>query len=421
MLARKNFWISGLFCALAAAAAQPEKVTLERALAEALENNLSLLAERANIAIAEARLITARLRPNPVLSAGGDHLDLLGTGFDEINGAGPAEFNLRADFTIERGGKRQSRIAVAEHGRGVAELEFLDAVRSLRFEVQGAFVDALLAKEKLELARRNLETLNRIVEINQIRWRVGDIAEVELIRSRVAALEQASAVRRAETEVRSAIIRLLSLMGRIRFAADADVAGELRRDPEVPALDEVRRKALERRPDLLALRLAARRAAAELKLELARARPDLTVGTEYRRQQGLAGTGNMLGFFMEVPLPVFDRNQGEIARARHELRQAELRVRALEAAIVAEVENAHQHCQASRRLLEEIETGMLAQAREVRDITEYSYTRGQASLLELLDAQRTFNDAYAAWTEARAEYARCLDRLEALTGEGVKR
>lgn len=413
-----SLWPVALGCALAAAALQPEDITLERALAEAVENNLSLLADRADIAIAEARLITARLRPNPVLSAGGDHLDLLGTGFDEINAAGPAEFNLRADFTLERGGKRRSRIAVAEHGRSVAALQFLDAVRRLRFEVQDVFVDALLAKEKLGLARRNLEALNRIVEINQVRWRAGDIPEVELIRSRVAALEQASAVRRAEAEMRDAIIRLMSLMGRTRFAPTADVTGELRRDDELPPLDQIRRLALERRPDLLALRTAARRAAAELKLELARARPDLTLGSEYRRQQGLAGKGNMLGFFVEIPLPVFDRNQGEIARARHELNQAELRVRALEAAILAELENAHQYCLASRRLLEEIQTGILAQAGEVRDITEYSYSRGQATLLELLDAQRAFNDAQAAWIEARAGYARWLYRLETLAGQG---
>lgn len=419
MVGKRGWWAVALSCALAAAT-QTEKITLERALAEAMESNLSLLAERANVAIAEARLITARLRPNPVLSAGGDHLDLLGTGFDEINGAGPAEFNFRADFTVERGGKRQSRIAVAEYGRGVAELEFLDAVRSLRLEVQNAWVDALLAREKLALARRNLETLNRIVEINQARWRAGDIAEVELIRSRLAALEQASAVRRTEAEVRSAIIRLLGLMGRTRFPSDAELVGELRRDAEVPALDRVRRMALERRPDLLARRLAARRAAAELKLELARARPDVILGSEYRRQQGLAGTGNMLGFFVEFPLPLFDRNQGEIERARQELRQVELRTRALEAGILAEVENAHQQCLASRRLLEEIESGLLAQAGEVRDITEYSYTRGQASLLELLDAQRTYNDSFAAWTEARAEYARSLYRLEALAGGEVK-
>jgi outer membrane protein, heavy metal efflux system len=397
-----------------------EKITLEQALAEALEKNLSLLAERVNISIAEARLITARLRPNPVLSAGGDHLDLLGTGFNEINNAGPAEFNVRTDFTIERARKRSSRIAVAQHALGVAELEFLNAVRGLRLEVQSAFVEALLARHRVELARQNLEALNRIVEVNQVRWRAGDVAEVELIRSRVAALQQANALRRAELDLRTVLIRLQTLMGRARPAPDFDVLGELRRETRVAPLEEWLKIALENRPDLLALRRAVQRSAAELQLELARSKPDLTLGSEYRRQQGLAGTGNMLGFFVEIPLPVFDRNQGEIARAREELRQAELRVRALEASIRAEVESAYRQWQSSRESLEQIETAMLAQAREVRDITEYAYRRGEASLLEFLDAQRAFNETMQAYYEARAEYARSLYLLESSAGAGGK-
>jgi len=417
----RTWWFTLAWCVLAATPALgEEKITLEQALAEALEKNLSLLAERVNISIAEARLITARLRPNPVVSAGGDHLDLLGTGFNEINNAGPAEFNVRTDFTIERAGKRSSRIAVAQHALGVAELEFLNAVRGLRLEVQSAFVEALLARHRVELARQNLEALNRIVEVNQVRWRAGDVAEVELIRSRVAALQQANALRRAELDLRTVLIRLQTLMGRARPAPDFDVLGELRRETRVAPLEEWLKIALENRPDLLALRRAVQRSAAELQLELARSKPDLTLGSEYRRQQGLAGTGNMLGFFVEIPLPVFDRNQGEIARAREELRQAELRVRALEASIRAEVENAYRQWQSSRESLEQIETAMLAQAREVRDITEYAYRRGEASLLEFLDAQRAFNETMQAYYEARAEYARSLYLLESSAGAGGK-
>jgi len=417
----RTWWFTLAWCALAATPAlAEEKITLEQALAEALEKNLSLLAERVNISIAEARLITARLRPNPVLSAGGDHLDLLGTGFNEINNAGPEEFNLRTDFTIERGGKRSSRIAVAQHALGVAELEFLNAVRGLRLEVQSAFVEALLARHRVELARQNLEALNRIVEVNQVRSRTGDVAEVELIRSRVAALQQANALRRAELDLRTVLIRLQTLMGRARPAPDFDVLGELRRETRVAPLEEWLKIALENRPDLLALRRAVQRSAAELQLELARAKPDLTLGSEYRRQQGLAGTGNMLGFFVQIPLPVFDRNQGEIARAREELRQAELRVRALEASIRAEVESAYRQWQSSRESLEQIETAMLAQAREVRDITEYAYRRSEASLLEFLDAQRAFNETMQAYYEARAEYARSLYLLESSAGAGGK-
>lgn len=399
----------------------PEVITVEQAVAEALEKNLTLLAERANIAVAEARLITARLRPNPVLSLGGDHLDLLGTGFNEINAAGPSEFSLRTDFIYERGGKRRSRTETAQAARSVAELEFLNAVRCLKLEVQSAFVDALLARENLALARQNLESFNRIVEINAARLKAGDIAEVELIRSRLAALQQANAVRRAEMALRAAVIKLQGLMGRTRVSADAQVAGELRRDGVVPDLEALRQAALENRADLRALRRDHERAAAALRLELAQGKVDFTYGAEYRRQQGLAGTGNMLGFFFSVPLPVFNRNQGEIERARQELRQVELRIRALEASIAAELENAYQQFTASRGLLEQIESRMLTQARQVREIVEYSYRRGEAGLLELLDAQRAFNETMQAYNEARAEYARNLYLLDALAGKEVSR
>lgn len=414
VLACALLWAVGL-----EGAGSQETITIERAVAEALENNLTLLAERTNIAVAEARLITARLRPNPVLSAGGDHLDLLGTGFNEINAAGPAEFSLRTDFLHERGGKRRSRIETAEAARSVAQLEFLDAVRRLRLEVQSAFVDALLARENLTLARQNLETFNRIVEINTTRLKAGDLAEVELIRSRLAALQQANAVRRAELALRAAVIKLQGLMGRTRFSPDVEVAGELRRAGAVTELETLRRTALENRPDLRALRDDSRRAAAALRLELARGKVDFTYGTEYRRQQGLAGTGNMLGFFFSASLPIFDRNQGEIERARQELRQIELRIRALEASISAELESAYQQFTVSHGLLEQIESRMLTQAREVREIVEYSYRRGEASLLELLDAQRAFNETMLAYNEARAEYARNLYLLDALAGKEV--
>jgi outer membrane protein, heavy metal efflux system len=92
-------------------------VTINQAVQEALERNLGLLADRYNLSIADARIITARLRPNPVLSIRGHHLDLLGTGFSEINGASPAEYSIRTDFIFERGNKRRRRIEVAEQAK----------------------------------------------------------------------------------------------------------------------------------------------------------------------------------------------------------------------------------------------------------------------------------------------------------------
>ena len=149
---------------------------------------------RAGLSIADANLVTAQLRPNPVLSVGGDHLDLLGTGFDEENGAGPPEYSVRLDVLFERGRKRDLRTEVAQDERAIAEAEVFDAVRALKLEVQQAFIDLQLAQENLALARENAASLDEIVTLNQARVRAGEVAEVELLRSRIAALQSQQAV-----------------------------------------------------------------------------------------------------------------------------------------------------------------------------------------------------------------------------------
>jgi cobalt-zinc-cadmium efflux system outer membrane protein len=404
-------------------AGQPEleKITVERAVAEAIEKNFALMAQRQNIAVAEARIITARLRPNPVLTVEGDHLDLLGTRYSDVNRAGPAEFSARTDVVLERGGKRNYRIEAAEAAREVARLQFLDSVRSLVLDVQTAFADATLAGSNLALARENLKALNEIVEVNQARVRSGDLAEVELLRTRVAALGFQNAVRQGELRLRAALNRLKLLLGRSRDARGIEVAGDLRRDPGPVSRSDVERDALARRPDVLALRQDQARSAAELRLQLAQGKVDYVVGTEYRRQQGLAGTGNSLGLFFSAPLPLLNRNQGEIERARQEHQQIELRLRGLEATIRSDVDTAYEQYSTAKGLLETIERDMLQQSQDVRQIMEYSYRRGEATLVEFLDAQRAFNETTQAYNEARAEYARSLYLIDSIAGKSVAR
>src|SRR6476661_697909 len=115
-----------------AAAQPPRTITIEQAIQEALQNNPGLLAERLGIPVADAAVITARLRPNPVVSASADHLDWLGTGFSDANGAGPTETALRVDFPWERGHKREYRVDTAGYARRIAEVRVADSIRRLR-------------------------------------------------------------------------------------------------------------------------------------------------------------------------------------------------------------------------------------------------------------------------------------------------
>lgn len=413
------FLFIGIAIPVAAQSQHPATVTVQQAVQEAMEKNLPLLAERYSLSIADARIVTAGLRPNPVLSIGGDHLDLLGTGYNDINAAGPPEYSIRTDFIWERGQKRRYRLEVARQEKAVAQMQLLDATRTLTLDVQHAFVDILLAKETLTLAERNQESFKRIVRISAERVRAGDLAQVELARTQLAELQFNNAVIQTQAKLRTAKQRLQLLMGRLAPVESFDVTGELRREPLPFAFADLEQQALTRRPDYQALLNDEARSQAEIRSQLAQGKADFTFGAEYRRQQGLAGRGNSLGFFFSIPLPIFNRNQGEIERARQEQRQLAARIRALEAEVRNELSTAWRQYDAAQTLLKRIESDMLAQARRVLDTMEYSYRSGAASLVEFLDAQRAFNDTMQSYTDSRGEYARSLYLIDSVTGRNL--
>lgn len=397
-----------------------EEITLDQAVSEAVANNAGLIAAKYNLAIADARLLTASLRPNPVLSVGSDHLDVLGTGYNAVNNAGPAEYSLRTDFVLERGGKRARRTDEARSAKEVAELQFLDAVRSLTMDVQEAGVEVQTEKANLTLAEENLTAFREIVKVNELRLRSGDLAEVELLRTQLAELQFENSVRQTQLRLDAARTHLSVLLGRDRRANLVDIRDEFRHDAAPVTLDGLIQEANRLRPDLRALEQEQARSLAEVRLQIAQGKVDYTVGTEYRRQQGLAGTGNSLGVFFSTSLPVFNRNQGEIARAMQEQKQTEARVRQARIAVESEVELAFLHFTNARALLDRVGGTMLSKARDVRQIMEFSYRRGEATLVEFLDAQRAYNDTIQTYNEARGEFAKSLYALDAATGKGTK-
>ena len=396
----------------------PDHVTIEQAVQEAVDHNLNLLAERYNLSIADARIITAKLRPNPVLSAAVDYIDFQGH-FNNDNQGGPTEYNVRTDFVLERGAKRERRIEVAQTAKEVAQLQLLNTTRMLALDVENAFIDVLQAKDNLELARENLQSFRNIVEVNATRVRAGDLAKVELVRTQVAALQFQSAVRQAESKLKIASNRLQTLMGRRVPSPAFEAMGTLRRDSTPVVMETVATQALDLRPDLLALRKDQARSQADLRSQLAQGKVDFTVGTEFHRQF-YNGNANALGVFFSSPLPVFNKNQGEIERARQEQQQILARIRAAESDVQNEVRNAWLQYATSRELLESIEHDLLDQAREVRGTMEYSYRRGEASLVEFLDAQRAFNDARQSYNDARADFARSLYTIDSISGKAVR-
>lgn len=415
---RYLFLIGALGWALAGAARGEIRITVDQAVREAVTHNLDLLVLKYDVALAEARLLTARTRPNPSFAASADHLDWLGTGFDGVNTAGPPEYAVRVDFPMLQG-KRGLRSAVARAACDVARLSYENAERQLVYDVRSACVDVQAAEASRDLHHDSAEFMARVVKAAEGRVKSGQVEEVDLARSRVALLT----VQNAELDTADRLViaeeRLLLLMGRTPGTVSLDLQDELRRVARVPTRDEVLREAYRERPDLEAARAELARGQAALALQEASAKPSFAVGTEARRQQGLAGRGSGAGFFFSIPLTVADRNQGEIAHARQEEAQARLKVKAVENSIALEAARAFKLLGLARRGVEIIESSMLGAARDVREIMERSYARGEASLVELLDAVRSYNDTMQSYNEARTDLTRVLHRIEAIAGRGA--
>jgi cobalt-zinc-cadmium efflux system outer membrane protein len=401
-----------------ALAQAPQAITIEQAVQEALQNNPGLLAERLGIPVAETAVITARLRPNPVVSASSDHLDWLGTGFNEVNGAGPTETALRVDFPWERGHKREYRVDTAGYGQKIAEARVADSIRRLRLDVTLACIDVMVAKARLDLANDNLKSLQGVVQLNETRLQGGAIPPIELTRSRVAMLQFRSNVKTAELALTTARIKLQTFLGRQTPVEISDPL-KIPIPATVPPLDQIQTRALAVRPDIQAARLDQARSQSELRLQLANGKVDYTAGAEYRRQQGINGTGNSVGFFFSVPLPVFNRNQGEIARVTSEEVQLQKQIDALQSQVSGEVVGAYREYETARQLIGDIEGDLLGLSQEARNTTTYVYQAGAGSLLDVLDAQRAFNETMSTYYDAQADYRRAVSRLASVAGEEV--
>jgi cobalt-zinc-cadmium efflux system outer membrane protein len=392
---------------------------LDQAISEAIQKNLDLAAERLNVSVAQAREITARLRPNPVLTVQAQTINVFRANYTSDSTLGPNQINVHTDLPIERAGKRDYRIGLAQAQKSLAELGVREVMRQVIFNVQTAYVDVQQAKNNLALAQENLRSLEGVVTVNEARANSGDLAQVELDRSRVAALQYRTAVQQAQLQLDQAKSQLQFLMGRIGRDPSFDVQGDLRRDTLMDAQPDLVRKAVALRPDYLSGIQTQATSQADLRLQLANGRVDWVVGSEYTHQSAGGFSGSSMGFSFSMPLRVFNKNQGEIARAERELALAGARRTALEASINQEVERAYRQYTVSRQLLTDVETNMLMRARSVRDITEYSYRRGEATLVEFLDAQRAFNDAMQTFNDARAGYARSLYLIDTVSGETV--
>ncbi|MSV34226.1 MAG: TolC family protein [Bryobacterales bacterium] len=403
---RLSAWLLPLALASSGIAQVSDKPTLDQLVAEALQNNLRLIAERYNIPVAEARIVQARLRPNPTLLLQAQYLDAFGLDFSLKNPAGPPEGDIGLLMPIVRGGKRAAKMGTAQWSKTVTEADFLNASRNLILDVQLAFVDFLLARENVQLLQSSQISIEQIVEVNKNRVVAGDVTPLELARSRLALLQHRNLLFVARRRFRQSQFRLQILAGRPNLSLDFDVTGSFRREEPVP-LPGLQETALRNRPDLESARREVNRAQSGLRLQKAMAKPDWTTYSWVNRQWNIGiQNGMSLTFQWNIPLAVSDRNQGEIMRAEQEISQSETRVRASEREIKNELAAAYFNYQNALETVLLAENEAVKQALDVREEMHTVYRQGQEPLDVLLDVQKFYDEAVLSMNDSRAELAR---------------
>ncbi len=391
-------------------------ISMEQAVNLALEHNQALRAQRLNIDQAKAGQITAALKPNPVYTMANEDFPVFSPkDMTFPNLRDNQEFLQSMSFLYERGGKRQNRIKVAEDTTAVTAATVTDAERQLRVQVAQAFIAVLLAKSNIELAGQNLKDFDQVLEINRARMQTGDISESDFLKISLQKLQFEQDLSAAQLALLQSKASLRQLLGYESVPEDFDVSGNLEQRPFIVQLEELQRLALAARPDLAAARSGIKLASDTVALAYSNRARDLTWEVEYKRN----GAVNGIGFGGSIEIPIRNRNQGEIVRSQFAVRQAQEAEAATRVGALTDVTNAYAGFRTSEQVVRLYQAGYLDQATESRDISNYAYRRGAASLLDLLDAERSYRTAQLAYRQALAAYMVAVEQVNLVVGTQV--
>jgi len=388
-------------------------ITLDQAIQMALEHNHNLLAARTTVQQNEAEEITANLRPDPVLLGDTQFLPLFQPSQitnDYLDNT--AQFDLGVSYLFERGKKRQHRLEAAKDQTAVTRAQVGDNERTLAFNVATDFVNVELAESTLELANQDLKSFQDTLDIAEARYNAGDIGLDDLLKMKLQFLQFQTDVAQAKLARVQGLSDLRQLLGYESVTADYDVAGSFDYQPMKGALEDLQTAALKSRPDLQAAKLGVTAAKSQFQLQKAIGKRDVTGQINYTHLTGL----NNLSFFGSVQLPIFDRNQGEIKRAGFAITQGEEQQLYANGQVLTDVRDAYEGWRANDEIVGLYRSGYLDEAQQSRDITDYAYKHGAASLLDFLDAERSYRATQLGYRQALASYLQTLEQLREAVG-----
>jgi cobalt-zinc-cadmium efflux system outer membrane protein len=287
-----------------------------------------------------------------------------------------------------------------------------DNERTLTFSVATDFINVELAESTLELANKNLTSFQETVDITEARYKAGNIGLDDFLKMKLQMLQFQTDVAQAKLARVQGLSDLRQLLGYEQVSADYDVAGSFDYQPMKGGLEDMQAAALKSRPDLQAAQQGIAAANSAFNLQKAIGKRDVTGQINYTH----IGYLNDVSIFGSMQLPIFDRNQGEIKRAGYAITQAQEQQLYANGQVLTDVRDAYEGWRANNEVVGLYRSGYLDDAQQSLDITDYAYKRGAASLLDFLDAERSFRATQLGYRQALASYLQALEQLREAVG-----
>src|SRR5579863_7212860 len=346
-----------LFLLVSAGGAQSTTlISLDQAIDLALAHNHSIKAQRTLILQNQAQEITANLRPNPTFLADSQFVpffspqDFSGTNLDQTQ-----QFDVGLSYLFERGHKRQRRLQAARDQTAVTRAQVSDAERTLAFNVAQQFVSVLLAESTLRFALQDLQGFQQTVDISDAQLKAGFIGEGDYLKIKLQLLQFQTDVSSARLAKVQALVALRELLGYDAVPADFDVIGDLAYQPLKANREDLQAQALRTRPDFRAAELGITAAQSQILLAKANAKVDVNGTYDFTHVSG----ENTASIFVNFELPIFNRNQGEIARTGYALTQAQEQQQAARDTVLSDVANAFEAVKSNDEVVQLYTSGYL--------------------------------------------------------------
>jgi outer membrane protein, heavy metal efflux system len=409
-----------LLLLLCSGSADAQPLTWDQVKAKFEAANPVLKSDALNVDELKAEEVTAYLRPNPQFTLGAD-----GTQIAPHEGiwrpTSGTQVQPNFSYLHERDHKRELRLQSAKEGTQIGGSLHEDLERNMVFSLRSAFVQTLEAKAILEMARDDIEYYDKIIEISRVRFKDGDLAQVDLDRIELLRVQYESEIETATVNLRTQKIQLLQLLDDRTPVEQFDVSGPFDFSANLRPLDDFRQIALDARPDLRAALQSIEQAKTNHKLAVADGSTDPTFGAWYTYNPSFYNpyAHQTLGLSVNIPLRIFDRNQGEKQRTLLDVDRNQQLTEASRAQVFSDVDSAYEQVRSNIALLIPYRDKYRDQSTRVRDTVTYAYQRGGVSLVDFLNAQSDYRVVQLAYLQLIGSYLTAVSQLNLAVGREV--